>query len=253
MKILYWNDLINNTSAAPFFEKGCGISIGSFDGLHKGHRLLLSSLISSCNSKKLLKGVFTFPRPLPSIKYSKEYPGDLSTLKQRLHFFQEMGLDFVIIADFDENFAIKKGTDFLGDLCKICNMKLLAEGIDFRCGYKGATDVQAIKYFAEQNDLDTVFVDPVYYNNGSEVERVSSSFIRERIKSGFLSTVEELLERPYELDISDFNSKEIDINSLIQVLPPQKVYHCNKKEKEIRIEINENHILLSDLCSKLQF
>lgn len=253
MKIFHWNDLLKDNSHAPYFAKGCGISIGSFDGLHKGHRLLLSSLIQGCKSQNLLKGIFTFPRPLPSIKYSGDYLGDICTLKQRLLFFEELGIDFVIIADFDNEFAQKTGIEFLSTLCDICNMKLLAEGVDFRCGYKGATDVQAIKYFAENNDLKTIFVDPVFYNDGSGVERVSSSYIRQMIKDGFLSTVEELLDRPYELDISDFNQTKINKKNILQVLPPEKIYHCNKKDKDIRVEITDNGISLSENCEKLSF
>ena len=253
MKIFQWNDLLNNNFHTPYFAKGCGISIGSFDGLHKGHGLLLSSLVQSCTSENLLKGVFTFPRPLPSIKYSDEYLGDISTLNQRLHFFEELGIDFVIIADFDKEFAQKKGIDFIKSLCTICNLKLLAEGVDFKCGFKGATDVQAIKYFAEHSGLKTIFVDPVYYKNGNDIERISSSYIRQKIKYGFLSTVEEMLSRPYELDLSDFNQTIIEKKNIIQVLPPENVYFCNKKDKEVRVEITENQILISDYCDRLYF
>ena len=82
-------------------------------------------------------------------------------------------------------------------------MELIAEGIDFHCGYKGATDAQAIRYWAEKNNVETVFVDPVYFKEGTdEEERISSSYIRTMIQKGFFTTANELLERPYELDIA---------------------------------------------------
>ncbi len=101
-------------------------------------------------------------------------------------------------------------------------MKVIAEGIDFRCGYKGATDTQAIKYWALQNDVECTFVDPVYYTqaDGSQ-ERVSSSYIRKMITRGFFNSAKELLMRPYELDISYIKES----GNCIQVLPPDGIYH----------------------------
>lgn len=246
MQIFYWKDLINNKTMPQCFEKGGGLSIGSFDGLHLGHRLLLSNLCDYCKKNNFLKGVFTFTRPLPSLKHNDQYLGDICTLNQRLHLFETLGLDFVIIADFNENFSQTKGTDFLSSLIKVCNMKFLAEGVDFRCGYKGATDTQAIKYFANANNLQTLFVEPVFYNDGFENERVSSSYIRKMIKDGFLSTVQKLLERPYELDISDFVDSEIELKNIVQVIPRENIYHCNKGEKEVRVEINSEKIIIKD-------
>lgn len=235
MKVFTWNDILtslNNGSVIPFFaDKNTGISIGSFDGLHKGHKKLLSALVEQCKADGILSGVITFSRPLPSIKHSDNYTGDISTLPQRIKLFESLGIDFAIIVDFDDSFASMLGADFLNILINVCNMSLIAEGVDFRCGYKGATDTQAIKYFADKNNIKTIFVDPVYYMEGTDQEeRISSSYIRQMIQKGFFTTANELLERPYELDLS--------LPKITQVLPPDGVYHCkNEKDEEVRIEI----------------
>ncbi|MBR5645980.1 MAG: FAD synthetase family protein [Treponema sp.] len=259
MKIFYWNDILtflNTGNIDDFFTKGCGISIGSFDGLHKGHRFLLSTLKDECQKNNLQSGIVSFTRPLPSIKHSEDYTGDLSTLNQRLKFFEEMGFDFVILVDFDDSFASMLGCDFLNILVNVCSMELIAEGIDFRCGFKGATDTQAINYWGKQNNIRTVFVDPVYYLEitGNE-ERVSSSFIRQKIQNGFFTTVEELLERKYEIDLESFGGKtEIEKSGILQVLPPEGVYHClDQNNEDSRIEITQNKILLENPCTLLKF
>lgn len=242
MKVFTWNDILTSLNSGNdisyFADNKSGISIGSFDGLHKGHRKLLLSLIEQCKVDNLLSGVITFSRPLPSIKHSDDYTGDISTLSQRIKLFESLGIDFAIIVDFDDSFASMLGADFLNILINVCNMSLIAEGIDFRCGYKGATDVQAIKYFAEKNDIKTIFVDPVYYMEGIEQEeRISSSFIRKMIQKGFFTTANELLERPYEIDLS--------LPKITQVLPPDGIYHCkNENGEEIRVEIKNGKVLL---------
>ena len=254
MQIFKWNEILQSLatgSEIPYFKKGCGISVGSFDGLHLGHRKLLSALVQLCKENSLLPGVISFSRPLPSIKHSGDYLGDLSTLAQRLELFEKLGLAFAIIVDFDDSFASMMGADFLNILLNVCNMSLLAEGIDFRCGFKGATDTQAIRYWAEKNNVITSFLDPVYYHEGSdEEERISSSYIRNMIQKGFFTTAQELLERPYELDIESFRKEE----KITQILPPDGIYHTKSENGEsIRLVIEGRGIKNLPECKRICF
>ena len=266
MKIFTWTDILESLNSGKeiiFFDKGTGISTGSFDGFHQGHRVLIKSLVEACKKDSLIPGLVTFLRPLPSLKHSNDYQGDLSTLNQRIKIMEELGVQFVIIVDFDDSFASMLGADYLNLLVNVCNMKLIAEGIDFRCGYKGATDSQAIRYFAETNNLKSIFVDPIYYRQGTdEEERVSSSYIRQMVTKGFFATVQELLERDYELDLTqvecDSASKSgkllLNKNKLIQVLPPEGIYHCkNQDDEDVRVEISGDQIKLNKKAEILKF
>ena len=240
MTVFSWNSILSilNGDSTEDFLKGAktGISVGSYDGLHQGHRKILSGLVDRCRKSGLLSGVVTFQRPLPSIKHSQNYMGDLTTLRQRLTCFEEIGLDFVIVVDFDDSFASMLGTDFLNILYNICNMQLIAEGIDFRCGYKGATDTQAIRYWANQNGVDCIFVDPVYYNEGrDDEERISSSYIRSMIQKGFFTTAAQLLERPYTLDLTIIKE-----GKTTQILPPDGIYQTKTDKGDFfRLEIKK--------------
>ncbi len=254
MKLFTWNDILailNGESSAEFPKTG--ISTGCFDGLHKGHRKLLCALIDACRAKGLSAGVVTFARPLPGIKHSGDYMGDLTTLDQRLKLFEELGLDFAIVVDFDDSFASMMGADYLNILLNVCNMELLAEGIDFRCGFKGATDAQAIRYWAGQNGVETIFVDPVYFREGTdEEERISSSYIRKMLSRGFFTTAQELLERPYELDIASFRRSQTE--KLPQLLPPDGLYRTeNEKGELVRLEIKQRKIVELPDCQVLRF
>ena len=123
-------------------------------------------------------------------------------------------------------------------------MKFIAEGVDFRCGYKGATDITAIKYFADSKNIKYNFVEPVYYRQGTnEQERISSSYIRTMVLKRFLSTVQELLLRPYSLELKFETERTVLLKSEIkQVLPPNGVYSVEVKGKKVRLEITEKEL-----------
>lgn len=259
MQLFTWNDIMTSyeTGAVnPLFNNGTGISVGSFDGLHLGHRDLISKLVNKCAKDSLVPGVISFSRPLPSIKHSVEYKGDISTLNQRLEIFDKLGIKFAIIIDFDEDFAKTTGTEFLNILLNSCNMRLMAEGIDFKFGYKGATDVSSIRYYAEKHNLSTIFLDQIFYKKGtSEEERISSSYIRQMISKGFFGTVEELLNRPYAIDLSSLNLSAFTDKNVIkipkaeitQVLPLDGTYSAkmykNSLCEQFHLEITKDLII----------
>lgn len=266
MHLFTWSNIqsfLETGNIPSIFQNGTGLSIGSFDGLHLGHRELLTKLVKGCANQNYVPGVISFSRPLPSIKHSADYMGDVSTLNQRLEIFEELGIQFAIIIDFDEAFASTTGTDFLNILVNACNMKLISEGIDFRFGYKGATDVSAIKYFAQNHQLSTIFVDQIIYKEGTaEEERVSSSFIRQMVKRGFFATVQELLNRPYAIDISHIDLKQyihgnninIPVNEITQVLPQEGMYSVTLVNDNIKVpahlEISNEYMIIKNASSQ---
>lgn len=261
MKIINWSEIqneINKKTELKEFSNGSGVSIGSFDGLHIGHRKLIDLLVKNCTEKNLNSIVVTFSRPLPNYKHSDEYKGDISTLNQRLSLFNELGVQTVLLIDFSDEFAKIVGTDFFNILKQVFNMKVLVEGIDFRCGYKGSTDSQAISYYAKSNDLDVSFLNPVIY----ESERVSSSYIRKMVLNGFFSTVNELLLRNYEIDCSDIECKlnenilYYDKSEIKQVLPEKGIFNVlvitSAKEIRTRLVVSSTKIELRELkCSAI--
>lgn len=217
MQILQWRDILENNNRLYFETPGTGISVGSFDGLHLGHRKLICELVEGCRKQNLVPGVLTFNRPLPSLKKNGNYPGDVSSLSQRLKLLESCGVEFVILSDFSENLSSLKGQDFFSILKNKINLKFIAEGVDFRCGYKGATTFVDIKKWADENSVGTVFVEPVFYNTGSGEERISSSYIRKLIQAGELDKVNYLLSRNYQLDLSV-------PSEITQILPPVGEY-----------------------------
>ena len=116
MKVFDWNDIQNVKS--DFFEKGSALTIGSFDGPHKGHESLFVSVLNAATEKNLISGIITFKQALPGLKHPVNYAGDIATLQQRLFQYENKGFDFVVVIDFNESFSHISGRDFFEILYK---------------------------------------------------------------------------------------------------------------------------------------
>ena len=241
MQVFSWND----SDFPQLSGKETAVTIGSFDGLHKGHRVLIDTLTKICTEKHYVSVVITFTRPLPAIKHAGDYAGDISTLPQRLALFESLGIDSVILVDFTEKFAAVPGTAFLSSLVQRINMKCIVEGFDFHCGYKGKTERKGIEAWAQDEHVETHFVPPVYYNaSDGKTERVSSSFIRHMILEGNFAAAAELLQRPFELDLDEMRRKLAEGSSFTQLLPPDGSYRTlSESDNPISVEIKAGKLL----------
>lgn len=248
MQIFHWKEIQklfeNKHQLFADEDFSSGISVGSFDGIHLGHSLLIKNLKKSADKSGLKTGIVTFSRPLPSLKFSSTYKGDITTLQQRLQIFDKNGIDFVILVDFSDSFASLSGDVFFEILKKVCNLKYLVEGVDFRCGYKGAFDAASIKSWCENNKVAVDFIKPVIYKSESEGEiRISSSYIRSKIADGDFFTVNQLLDRCYEL--------ELPVENSVQILPRDGFYTVflldknSKSEEQSMIQIENQKLILN--------
>lgn len=235
MKVLSWTDIEYiyenpSSSQALFFAQGSSITIGGFDGPHRGHEALCLSVLSSKKGKNILKtGVITFNVP-PKAKNGTEFPGEVSTLTLRLEWFRHLGFDFAVVIDFSHKFSTMSGTDFLSIVHSACSVKYINVGRDFRCGYKGAVGIKELQEFAASRDFTVSIIDTVSISG----MKVSSSAIRSAVAEGHMKYAEQLLGRPYTLDTTaiewnhklkgDIHTFLIDVKTVTQVLPPEGKY-----------------------------
>ena len=197
IKIYSWEQIYSGKFSEDFKKKGTAISIGSFDGTHIGHDAIFDSLISR---KEYVPGIVTFRHSTRSVKAGDDYPGDVSTLSQRMEFFIQKGFAFVVVIDFSDDFVKISGTDFLSVLRDNCNLKYLVEGEDFRCGHKGLTDVTAIRQFCMENTIDFDVHSFVDYLD----KKVSSSRIRQDVLDRSFDDVKIMRHKSFEIDCAGF-------------------------------------------------
>lgn len=248
LRVYSWNDIVSGNffSRHELLEKGyegTALTVGGFDGAHVGHQALFDAVLGQ---KKLLPGVITFGISPKARLNPESFSGSVYTMEQRLQCFQEAGFAFAVVIDFSGDFGRMDGVTFLQHLKNQLHMAFLAEGTDFRCGYKGAVNIDFLRDFAQQNSLVLEVVAPVIVDG----VRVSSSQIRNSLLQGDFSRCRQFLGRNFALG-GDCFQWQWEENSLVglrkqapcvclQILPPAGSYqvtvHCKIQSKDASIE-----------------
>ena len=224
MKIIYWDDLIKEENIYP---QGSAISIGGFDGPHRGHECILSAVLKAARKDGIPAGIITFFRSPRSVKAGNAYAGDVSTLEMRLQKFAEQGFSFTVLIDFSADFARMKGTVFFDILIKTICIKYLAVGSDFTCGYRHDTGVGDLQRLARERGFCFDSIEQLY---SARHERISSSAIRQAVEQADFTLAKDLLGYPFFLDVSKIVQRRegsvwsIEKSAITQILPQSGRY-----------------------------
>ena len=158
------------------------VAIGTFDGVHRGHRSVLRAAIDS----GLEPTVITLD-PHPRIVLGNRV--DLiSTLERRLELLAEAGVADTMVAAFTPEFMRLSPEEFIATYLTSIGAEAVAVGADFRFGHRRSGSLETLR--AAGLDLLPV----------TEVEGVSSSAVRDAVRDGDLAGAAEMLGRPFELD-----------------------------------------------------
>ena len=225
MRILDWEDTGNSgggTAGAP-----AALSIGVFDGVHRGHQALIRRVVSQSVSRGLVPWVVTFRRH-PRAVLKGDSQGDIYSLEQKLDIIESLGIFGALLIDFSGNFSKMVGRVFLGELEKRLNPVFLAVGSDFRCGYRLDTDAAALRNMSEGEGIRTEILHPVLEGR----HPVSSSRIRAAIRAGDLAQAALLLCRKLRIDLrgivpaGDGAVSVYDMEAARRILPPEGPYRA---------------------------
>jgi riboflavin kinase/FMN adenylyltransferase len=158
------------------------VALGTFDGVHRGHR----AVIDAVKSAGLRSTVLTFePHPRLVLGYDVQL---LTTLERRVELIGEAGPDETLVVEFTQELSRREPEEFVADYLTAIGAEVVVAGEDFRFGAGRRGDVALLRRLG----LD---VRPVPL-----VEGVSSSRIRELVREGDLRAAAELLGRPFELE-----------------------------------------------------
>ena len=169
-----------------------GLTIGNFDGVHIGHQALIKKLIAESKKRNLTPSVMTFEPHPKEFFISENAPSRLTTLREKLEFFLDYGIEKVFVCAFNQKFSNISSEAFMGQILKEqLKVQLLIVGNDFRFGSKRQAGIEDLKKNAFE-----LFEIPEIDLNG---KRVSSTRIREGLKEGRIQEVNQFLGRPYTI------------------------------------------------------
>lgn len=185
----------------PGIAPACALTIGNFDGVHRGHQAMLALLRSEAEHLGLPSCVLTFephPRDYFARKAGKPElaPARIATLRDKLGELERCGIDQVVVLRFDHRLASQPAEAFIDDtLVAGLGAKYVLVGDDFRFGVRRTGDYAMLDAAGDTRGFDVARM------NSYEVHglRVSSSAVREALSTGQMAQVTALLGRPYSI------------------------------------------------------
>jgi riboflavin kinase/FMN adenylyltransferase len=203
------------------------ISVGKFDGLHRGHELLLNRIRSK--TPELASCLVTFDIP-PKNRIDHEEGRSLLTREERKSELMGRKIDYLLECPFTDRFMKLSPEEFIQTLVSNFSMKYMAIGRDFRFGYKGTGDIEALEELSKKYGFTYDVIDKISYKG----REISSTYIREDIEKGKVEEAHELLGYPYFIWGEIIHGNHIGtgmgvptINQLPpreKLLPPKGVY-----------------------------
>jgi len=186
---------IHKTTIFPKFERPV-ISIGTFDGIHRGHIKLIEEVIRIAKETGGESVIFTFyPHPR-QILFPEERIGLLSTIEERIELIEQLGCDHLIVFPFSKRFSELSYNEFIRlYLLEELKMKHLVLGFNNQFGRQRQGNIKNIEALSTEFDFEITVVEP-YIVGGMTV---SSSLIRKSLKAGAIEQANELLGYNYYL------------------------------------------------------
>jgi riboflavin kinase/FMN adenylyltransferase len=180
---------------------GRAITIGNFDGVHRGHQAMLALLINEARHRGLRSCVMTFePHPrdyFAGVHHKPDLaPARIATLRDKLTELQRCGVDECLIMPFDARLAAQTAESFIQDtLVRGLNARYVLVGDDFRFGAGRQGDYAMLDAAGEASGFDVARMQSYEVHS----LRVSSSAVREALAQGRMNDVGALLGRPYSI------------------------------------------------------
>jgi riboflavin kinase / FMN adenylyltransferase len=184
--------LLRLNALAPNLEfPQTALTIGNFDGVHLGHQAMLSQLKEIAEQQNLKTAVMIFePQPLEFFK-SYEAPPRISSLREKVEYLTELGVDYIVVAKFDNDFRNLSADAF----CDILKYKLNTQSLVLGEDHHFGKNRQGNSEFLRQRGFHVTDLQNVEVNG----ERVSSTLVRQTLQAGDLAHASKLLGRPYSI------------------------------------------------------
>lgn len=189
--MLRWTDL----SQIPQGYGPSVVTLGNFDGVHKGHRAVLSTVVEEAAKRGAQSVAVTFdPHPL-ALLYPERALQMITSTDLRLELLAASGLDAVLLMEFTRELASWTPERFVVDVfVKALGASLVVVGEDTRFGIRNSGDVETLRRLGEEHGFEVLTLADV--GNGG---RWSSSRVRELVTTGDVAGVAEILGRPHRM------------------------------------------------------
>lgn len=225
--------IIRDGGHLPLEVQGAAVTVGTFDGVHRGHLDLISRLVHESRARRLHSVAITFePHPLDVVNPAAA-PPLLTVGEEKLDALFETELDHVVVLEFTHDLASLSATEFVDQILRDrFRMQHLLIGHDHGFGRERAGNATVLQALGASRGFSVGVVDPVAAADG---RWISSTAIRRAVAGGDLPRAAELLGRPYSISgvvvpgaargrALGFPTLNLSMPSPRKLLPPDGVY-----------------------------
>lgn len=192
-----------------FLEKNKDIkivlSLGFFDAVHKGHQEIINKTVEVANNLNAIPTIFTFRNieALPLKNRKKE----VYDFDKRLSIYESLGIKSVIYADASEDFCSLEPELFFQYLIKNFNICAIVVGKDYKFGHLGKGDIKDLENLTKENSIELVVLDLLKLKDHKE--KISSTYIKEKLKDGDIEEVNKCLVDYYSIKSKVVKGKQL--------------------------------------------
>jgi riboflavin kinase/FMN adenylyltransferase len=224
--------IVSDPDGFPPQLKGAAITVGTFDGVHRGHWSVLDRLQEVAKADGLLSVLVTFdPHPLKILR-PEVAPQLLTTANEKKEILTLSGLDYAVFLNFNRSLSLYEPDEFVRDvLLARLGLRKLVVGYDHGFGRDRSGDADLMREIGERYGFNVEVMGPVLMND----EAISSSRIRSALHAGDVEKAAKGLGRPYSLSgvvvhgegrgrTLGFATANVTVNNADKLLPREGIY-----------------------------
>lgn len=168
--------------------------IGYFDGLHRGHQILIEEARKIAAEKELETALITFDPDPWTVIHNKTHVKHLTPIKEKVRLAESLGIDYLITIEFTKDLSKLSPVDFIEKILVPLNVKTLICGADYKFGFRGKGTIEDLKKYGHYYfDTHVVALDRV------NEQKIGTTAITQAILNGNIEQANHLLGRPYTI------------------------------------------------------
>jgi riboflavin kinase/FMN adenylyltransferase len=191
-------NVYNHTSdlLKKFPDSRFGLTIGNFDGVHRGHQKLLLDIKNECEKQGREFFVLTFvPHPLTILRNQSDFL--INTYEERRELLENLGIKNLVEIKFDRDFSTNSPAAFLEEYILFSRVEVLHLGHDFAFGANKAGDHNFVEDYCKNKSIK-IAINQEFQSQ--ENENISSSTIRTNLQNGKIEAANDLLDREFFIE-----------------------------------------------------
>lgn len=174
------------------------LSVGAYDGIHRGHQQVLSTMVDIARDRGLAPAVVTFDQHPAAVLRPENAPLLLTDQDQRVRLFKGLGIEWLYLLQFNKERSKTSDHDFVAEvLVDRMKVKLVVVGSNFHFGNARSGSVDTLRSYGDEMGFEVIGLD--LFADDDAVEPISSTAIRRALSGGDIAAVNAMLGRSFEV------------------------------------------------------